>query len=1005
MSSPNATTTSTADPNGSTSSPANNSNSTVPLPVPVLPGGNPSFSTEPDATYANVTIDDFSPLFTYSGTVGAGGDWLSPLTDSQMSAARPVPQRDWFLGTYRRTQTRNATIRIEFWGSEIHLYGDTGPAYGAYSLQLDQGTPDLRSAFYPALAVGPAHYLHSLRNLTEGRHELVITNLGTREGLVEGEGFLLDYVLVTQKVGPLSGEKITPGVSDVKGNDLGGVNRTGSWSLSSVDDNVVTASGQNANQPKTFYSTTENGASITHSFNSTTAIQVFGTRNATHGVYRATLSSSNSSEPLSSQTYNASAPCDFPGPEAQNVLPGCEWQGSVLKFSAANLDPALSYQLRLENVDNTSKVFDVDLIRTFDAFGPFPLPGFTDDSPSNNNTNSGNSSGNSGAFGRTAGMPGNVPNDGLRAPPAAFTLSGSEGREGRANHKAKRSSFSMTSTVAEGVEQGPVALSTSKSGSSASKFAENSTQAHTPTSHGPSHRTSQKKKRAHDEHSCCGVVQESAMRAREDRYERHEAASKPQPWIVLKMVVFITLGIIGYAAYVYVGLLVLPMIQRRRGAEGSRETGIGLLVGFAVLWLWAVWAYFMVVVTPPGYAKDYVQKTEKPKPPQGLAFTAPRHTIGGPSYEDMQAMLVTPQPQIPATTIPRPTAVERSTSVMTVKSISMQSGNSKSNGTASGIRFNSGEMMNGNPTEEVREAESSYSENEQPSGESRGSLSLQGILNEDVEAQVAKPTETGGGWAKWLFCCCWWMDSGDVAKPRTYIARRPPTTPVLEPLHRYCDKDGFLKPYRAHHCRNCGTCVLKYDHHCPWIGQCVGARNHKFFLNFCQAAFFCTAYIIGTMLPYTVKGFTERGANVNPQQLVLVALSALFALFTFSLTVTHIYMIMLGQTTVENMQIQTMKRREDGQLGKAFKWWEFRGKRQMLKEWDREWGSLDKEGNIWWVGGRRREWEAVMGKNMLGWILPIGKSPNDGLDYPVNPRFEPSSGRWRRRDEWPEELR
>ena len=90
-------------------------------------------------------------------------------------------------------------------GSEIHLYGDTGPAYGAYSLQLDQGTPDLRSAYFPALAVGPAHYLYSLRNLTEGRHELVITNLGTREGLVEGDGFLLDYVLVTQRVGPVSG--------------------------------------------------------------------------------------------------------------------------------------------------------------------------------------------------------------------------------------------------------------------------------------------------------------------------------------------------------------------------------------------------------------------------------------------------------------------------------------------------------------------------------------------------------------------------------------------------------------------------------------------------------------------------------------------------------------------------------------------------------------------------------------------------------------------------------
>jgi putative hemolysin len=154
---------------------------------------------------------------------------------------------------------------------------------------------------------------------------------------------------------------------------------------------------------------------------------------------------------------------------------------------------------------------------------------------------------------------------------------------------------------------------------------------------------------------------------------------------------------------------------------------------------------------------------------------------------------------------------------MTVKSVSMQSGKSKSNISASGIRFDSGEMMNGNVSmEEVREAESSTSEAEQQNRESRASLSLQGILNEDVEAQVANPIEaTSGGWSEWLFCCCWWMDSGDIAKPRTYIARRPPTTHVLEPLHRYCDKDGFLKPYRAHHCRNCGTCVLKYDHHCP----------------------------------------------------------------------------------------------------------------------------------------------------------------------------------------------
>ncbi|KAF5334901.1 hypothetical protein D9611_010048 [Ephemerocybe angulata] len=88
------------------------------------------------------------------------------------------------------------------------------------------------------------------------------------------------------------------------------------------------------------------------------------------------------------------------------------------------------------------------------------------------------------------------------------------------------------------------------------------------------------------------------------------------------------------------------------------------------------------------------------------------------------------------------------------------------------------------------------------------------------------------------------------------------------------------------------------------------------------AAFVCCAYIVGSVIPYTVKGFNEPGVDVNPQQIVVVALSALFALFTFTLTVSHVVMIMMGQTTVENMQIQTMRERESEQLGKAYRWWE-----------------------------------------------------------------------------------
>jgi hypothetical protein len=47
-----------------------------------------------------------------------------------------------------------------------------------------------------------------------------------------------------------------------------------------------------------------------------------------------------------------------------------------------------------------------------------------------------------------------------------------------------------------------------------------------------------------------------------------------------------------------------------------------------------------------------------------------------------------------------------------------------------------------------------------------------------------------------------------------------------------CVPCDVYKPPRAHHCSRCGRCVLKYDHHCPWIAQCVGFFNYKLYLVF-----------------------------------------------------------------------------------------------------------------------------------------------------------------------------
>jgi len=45
-----------------------------------------------------------------------------------------------------------------------------------------------------------------------------------------------------------------------------------------------------------------------------------------------------------------------------------------------------------------------------------------------------------------------------------------------------------------------------------------------------------------------------------------------------------------------------------------------------------------------------------------------------------------------------------------------------------------------------------------------------------------------------------------------------------------CVTCGITKPLRSKHCKHCGRCVSRFDHHCPWIDNCVAENNRRQFV-------------------------------------------------------------------------------------------------------------------------------------------------------------------------------
>ena len=75
---------------------------------------------------------------------------------------------------------------------------------------------------------------------------------------------------------------------------------------------------------------------------------------------------------------------------------------------------------------------------------------------------------------------------------------------------------------------------------------------------------------------------------------------------------------------------------------------------------------------------------------------------------------------------------------------------------------------------------------------------------------------------------------------------------------KYCTVCHLEQPLRTKHCKSCDHCVATHDHHCPWIGNCVGERNKARFFYYLIVQLIQMISAISLGIKYLVENVEEH---------------------------------------------------------------------------------------------------------------------------------------------------